>query len=111
MSTIQSKSVSTTVVKKTLVYETENHLFKVSSVDMADNKIVSSRLRGTVEHKDGTYCGDFTIDMRVRRQLSININSDCKELLVDFVSFVNAINNNEFAEVEEFAYVTEKSAE
>lgn len=111
MSTIQSKSISTTVVKKTLVYETENHLFKVSSVNINDNKIVDSRLRGTVEHKDGTRCGDFTIDMRARRQLSININSDCKDLLVDFVSFVNAINNNEFTEVEEFAYVAEKSAE
>lgn len=110
MGTIQSKSVSTTVVKKTLVYETENHLFKIPSVDMTDNKIASSRLRGTVEHKDGTSCGDFVIDMRVRHQLSININSDCKELLVDFVSFVKAINDNAFTEVEEFAYVTEKSA-
>lgn len=111
MSTIQSKSVSTTIVRKTLVYETENHLFKVSSVNINDNKIVDSRLRGTVEHKNGTHCGDFSIDMRARRQISININSDCKELLVDFVSFVNAINNNEFTEVEEFAYVAEKSAE
>lgn len=103
MNTIQSKT-TTGIVRKTLVYETENHIFKVPNVNATDDKRSKTRVRGVIEHKDGTKCGDFSASFVGRKQLTVNLDLDCKFLLVDLIDFLNAFENQEIVEVEQFAH-------
>lgn len=104
MNTIQSKT-TTGVVRKTLVYETENHLFKVPNASATDDKRGGkTRVRGVIEHKDGTRCGDFSASFVGRKQLAVNLDLDCRFLLADFIDFLNAFENQEIVEVEQFAH-------
>lgn len=105
-STIQSK-ISEVVTKSTLVYETENHLFKIMNAELNADGSLKQRARGVIEHKNGQHCGEFAIHNMGRKMLSINLNLDCKDLLVDFVSFLNQLNNKNVVEVENFNYETQ----
>lgn len=97
---VESKTTAT-ITRKTLVKETENHVFTIIGMDSE----TPSRIRGKITHKNGTPCGDFSVNGSVRRTLNINLNMDCKELLSELLVMLDDIANNRIVEVDEFTYV------
>lgn len=97
---VESKTTAT-ITRKTLVKETENHVFTVIGMDSE----TPSRIRGKITHKNGTHCGDFAVNGGTRKTLSVNLNMDCKSLLNDLLVMLDDIDNNRVVEVDEFTYV------
>ena len=104
MSKIIQSKVSKVITQKTLVYETDNHIFKVINAEIGEDGTISHIVNGTIEHKNGQHCGDFDISNGDKRSILLNINVDCKELLCDFVEFVNSIESKNIIDVDEFDY-------
>lgn len=104
MANIESK-VSEVITRGTLVRETETHVFKIDNVNLNDLSKLPTRMRGLVLHKNGTKCGDFTINNFGRRALSVNIDMNCRTLLVDLLAMLDELEANSITPVEEFTYV------
>lgn len=97
---VESKTIET-ITKKTILKETENHIFTAS---FADNEYPSS-FHGNITHKDGTSCGSFVVTNGSPNILNVSINMDCKELFADILVMLDDIANNRIVEVDEFTYV------
>lgn len=109
MNTQIERKVSEVITYHTLVKETENHIFKITNYNADTDK--NQRLRGVIEHKDGTHCGDFMVNRGRRGMLSVNLNMDCKELLTDLLAMLADIEAGDFVEVDQFNYEKDASAE
>ena len=103
MNTHVESKVAEVITRSTLVKETENHIFKIINYD---NK-ASNRFRGSITHKNGTRCGDFSVSLHPRKALQVNINMDCRDLLADLLAMLDDIDANNIVEVDEFNYVKE----
>ena len=108
MNKIESK-VSEVITRNTLVKETENHIFTIKNVELTKDFKIVSRAKGVIVHKDGTHCGDFIINGSNRQTLSVTLNLDCKELLVDLLAVLNDIESMNVVEVDEFTYTSEQT--
>lgn len=106
MANIESK-VLEVITRGTLVRETETHVFKIDNVNLNDLSKLPTRMRGLVLHKNGTKCGDFTINNFGRKTLSVNIDMNCRTLLTDLLAMLDELEANSITPVEEFTYVRE----
>lgn len=108
MANIESK-VSEVITRGALVRKTEagEHLFKIDNVNLNELDKLPTRMRGIILHKNGSKCGDFTINNFGRKMLSVNIDMNCRTLLTDLLAMLDELEANNITPVEEFTYVKE----
>lgn len=94
MSSTKVKIVETeTIVNKTLVKETETHIFKITNFNP---ELSNGKYRGTVVDKEtNEHCGDFIVTTGIRNMLSLNINLDCKTVVAEILDMIEKINSGE----------------
>ena len=94
MSSTKVKIVETeTIVNKTLVKETETHIFKITNFNP---ELKNNRYSGNVIDKEtGMHCGDFMVSGGSHSILSLNVNLECKTVVAEILDMIEKINAGE----------------
>lgn len=94
MSSTKVKIVETeTIINKTLVKETETHIFKIINFN---SELKNNQYSGSVIDKEtGNHCGNFTVSGGSHGILSLNVNLECKTIVADILDMIEKINAGE----------------
>lgn len=92
MSAIVENRKTNIVTVADVIKETENHVFTIKGATFDANNMMVGRAKGSIDHKDGTHCGEFMLSQGARRMITLHLDLNCKELLADLLAFLQDID-------------------